>query len=129
MATNTVDVSPNAVSKSGQPKSATPIERVYIDPADVFNELPKVTLEELDFLVNANSDFSKIIAAGHVTDNNRAEFRTQLIRDMVHNAAIQKNKQIAQSTMLKARKLYQELVARGVPQAEALKVSKYDPFN
>lgn len=139
MATNMVEVIPAGVKTevkhkdgdvkaSASPKSATPIERLYVEADGVFNELPVTTLDALNFLVNAHSDYSKFIAAGHTSDNDRAAYRTALIVEMVNAAFKQKDKAVKAQIESKARKFYLELVARGVEQDKAQKLANYFPL-
>lgn len=139
MATNTVEVIPAGtkvttthkdgdVKATATPTSATPVERIYLDADAVLNQIPVTTLNELNFLVNAHSDYSKFIAAGHTSDNDRAAYRTALIVEMISAAYKQKDKAVKAQIENKSRKFYLELIARGNDKATAQKLANYYPL-
>ena len=100
---------------------------VYVDPTDVFNELPMVTR---DFITDLCKDrFSKeIMAVGTLTESKIAAFRNAWLVDAVSAAHKQLVKLQAARSETRARELYKQLRSRGIAPAEASKASGYNPL-
>jgi hypothetical protein len=99
----------------------------YVDPQDVFNELPAVTR---DFITDLCKDkFSReIMATGELTDSKLAGFRNAYLIDVVSAAHKQLVKLQAMRSETRARELYKQLRSRGIAPAEASKASGYNPL-
>jgi hypothetical protein len=113
------------VSTETSQSSSTPVVRAYVDPSDVFNELPVTTMEQLTDL--AKQRFASEIVAGHNTDSDIAGFRTTVVRELVKQQHKQLVARVSDKMERKAREFYKELRARGVEREAAIKMSGYKP--
>jgi hypothetical protein len=101
------------------------VQRAYVNPEEVFNELPITLLEQLTDL--AKQKFADEIVAGHNTDSDMAGFRSALLRDLIKAQHKQLVTRVSEKMEKKAREFYKELRARGIDREQAIKMSGYRP--
>ena len=94
----------------------------YVSASSVLNELSMILVGKLTEL--AKDRFAREIMAGHGTDKDLDGFRVQVLNKLVDSAHKAMSDQRKDKDAKASLKFYRELIARGMTQAEAIKVAK-----
>jgi len=116
----------DAVVKDAPKQDAPKQEPLYTPASAVLNELPVTLVEKIT--VMAKKKFSDLILAGHGTDKDMCQFRTDYLYGLIDAQFIQFEKQVQARDEHNRRARYVSLRERGISVADASKASGYNPL-
>ena len=99
---------------------------LYTNASAVLNELPVTLVEKIT--VMAKKKFSDLILAGHGTDKDMCQFRTDYLYGLIDSQHEQFTKQVKARDEQRCRERYVSLRKRGISVADASKASGYNPL-
>ena len=99
---------------------------LYTPAGAVLNDLPVTLVEKIT--VMAKKKFSDLILAGHGTDKDMCQFRTDYLYGLIDSQHEQFTKQVKARDEQRCRERYVSLRERGISVADASKASGYNPL-